>query len=97
MRVRHPELVLAAATALSLPMVPSILDGAISPAAALVRYLAAILLCWAGGAVVAAVVRRYAVASRRTELERAIQGRPEEGAGPARTRQASRSEAGVPK
>lgn len=73
MKVEHPGLVLATAILLSLPMAPDILDGAITPTAALVRFLIALLLCWAGGALVGSVLRRYGEESRRAEVARMIE------------------------
>ena len=97
MRVKRPELVLAAATALSLPMVPSILDGAISPTAALVRFLIAILICWLGGSILVTVVARYANAARRTEAERTVQGLHPENRPLDHSPPSSRSASGMPK
>ncbi|MCL4423528.1 MAG: hypothetical protein M1115_10285 [Actinobacteria bacterium] len=58
-RIRRPELVLAAAVAISMPMLPGILSGSISTAAALLRFLIALLGCWAAGAMVVSVLERY--------------------------------------
>lgn len=73
MRVARPGLVVAVAILLSLPMAPDILDGAIAPTTALLRFLLALLLCWAGAAVVGTVLRRYSAESRRTELARMVE------------------------
>jgi acyl-CoA synthetase (AMP-forming)/AMP-acid ligase II len=73
MRVKRPELVLAAAVALSLPMVPGILDGGIGAMTALTRFLMALLACWAAGAVLSTVLTRYNEDSRRAEIVRAIE------------------------
>jgi len=68
MTVRRPGLVVAVAILLSLPMAPGILDGAISGTTALVRFLIALLLCWAGGALIGSVMRRYGEQARRAEV-----------------------------
>lgn len=68
MSVRRPGLVVAVAILMSLPMAPGILDGAISGTTALVRFLVALLLCWAGAALIGSVLRRYNEQARRAEL-----------------------------
>lgn len=72
MHVRRPELVLAAAIAASLPMLPSFLDGAISVAAALVRFAVALALCWAAIALVERVYDTYSRQARSAEIQRAV-------------------------
>ena len=72
MGVRRPELVVAAAIVLSLPFLPSVLDGGISPAAGLVRFAIALALCWAVGAVVERVVDNYARQARQAETARLL-------------------------
>jgi len=73
MRVRRPELVLAGAVMLSLPMVPGILDGAVGATTALVRFLVAVLVCWVAGAVLTSLLDRYSEQSRRAEIVRTIE------------------------
>jgi len=73
MSVRRPGLVVAVAILLSLPMAPGILDGAISGTTALLRFLVALLLCWAGAALVGSVVRRYNEQARRAEVIRMLE------------------------
>ena len=73
MTVRRPELVLAAAVAICLPMVPGILSGAISPVSALVRFLIALVICWVAGSVLTNVFDRYAEDSRRAQIMRMIE------------------------
>lgn len=73
MHVRRPELVIAAAIAVSLPMIPSFLDGAISVAAALVRFAVALALCWAASALVERVYGAYSRQARSTEIQQAIE------------------------
>lgn len=73
MGVKRPELVLAGAVLVSLPMVPDILHGDISPAAALVRFIGAILVCWVAGAVLSNVFGRYGEQARRAEIEAMIE------------------------
>jgi len=72
MQVRRPELVLAGAVLVSAPMVPGILDGGISPTAALVRFLGALVVSWAAGLLLVRVLGRYSEEVRRTEIIRAI-------------------------
>ena len=78
MKVRHPEFVLAAATAVCLPMVPGLLSGAISPVTAAERFLLALMGCWFLGSVVSWVIRTYTDQSRRAEIIRLTQGSFEE-------------------
>lgn len=79
MGVRKPEWVLICAVLLSTPMIPGILNGDIGASNALLRFLGALLLCWAAGWVLSVVVDRYAESARRAEilstLESAIQQR----------------------
>jgi predicted lipid-binding transport protein (Tim44 family) len=63
--IRHPELVLAAAVLISSPMIPGVLSGSISTETALIRFLIALLFCWAGGALVSKVIRDYAASKER--------------------------------
>lgn len=72
MGVRRPELVVAAALVLSLPFLPSVLDGALSPAAGIVRFAIALVLCWALAAVVERVVDMYARQARQAEITRLL-------------------------
>lgn len=73
MKVRHPGPVVAVAILLSLPMAPGIVDGAIPPADALLRFLVALLLCWGGAALVGGVTQRYTEQARRTEMVRLVE------------------------
>ncbi len=73
MTVHRPGLVVAVAIVLSLPMAPGILDGAIDPTDALVRFLVALIFCWVAGAVVGSTFRRYSEQSRRAELQRMME------------------------
>jgi len=70
--VKRPELVVAGAVLLCLPMVPGVLSGGIGAMTALTRFLIALLLCWIGGAVLTAVLSRYSEESRRAEIAKAI-------------------------
>jgi hypothetical protein len=67
--VRRPELVLAAAVVVSLPMVPGVLNGAIGTTASLVRFLGAIVVCWVLASIVQSVIDRYSDAAARREYE----------------------------
>jgi hypothetical protein len=58
-RVRQPEWVLAAALLICLPMLPGVLSGSISVFRAMIFFLIALIGCWAGGAILSAVLRSY--------------------------------------
>lgn len=73
MGVRRPELVLLAAIVLSLPMLPSILNGGISVASGCIRFAIAIALCWAAGAVIERVYDTYSRQARQTQIRRSIE------------------------
>ena len=73
MKVRHPGPVVAIAILLSLPMAPGIIDGAIPPTDALLRFLVALLLVWGGAALVGNVMSRYSEQARRTEMVRLVE------------------------
>jgi len=66
--VRRPELVLAGAVAICLPMVPGVLNGNITAVTAGSRLLIAIIICWVGGSVLTSVIDRYSVESRRAHV-----------------------------
>ncbi len=72
LRVRHPEYVLAAAVLVSTPMIPGILDGAVSLERALVQFLLALLACWVAGGVISSLLVRYANESRRKAIIKMI-------------------------
>ena len=74
MKVRRPELVLAGAVVLCLPMVPGILHGAVGATSALLRFLVALIICWGGGAVLTGLLDRYNEQSRRDQILRTIEG-----------------------
>jgi len=65
--VRRPELVLAGAVAICLPMVPGVLNGNISPISAGTRLLIAIIICWFAGSLLTSIIDRYARESRRNQ------------------------------
>lgn len=73
MGVRRPELVLAAAIAVSLPMLPSFLSGAIGPAEILVRFAIALALCWAAGAVIERVYDSYSRQARNAAVKQQLE------------------------
>lgn len=68
MHVRRPELVLAAAVALCLPMVPGILNGNVDVIAAGTRFLIALVAAWIGGSLITWIIDRYGAESRRMQL-----------------------------
>jgi hypothetical protein len=71
--VKHPELVLAGAVVVSLPMAKGLLSGNISPTAGAVRFLVALIVCWILGSVLSWVVSNYTEQSRRRTIIRAIE------------------------
>ncbi|HET9076921.1 MAG TPA: hypothetical protein VFN68_08310 [Acidimicrobiales bacterium] len=83
MKVRHPELVLAAATAVCLPMVPGLLSGQINGSAAAERFLLALLGCWILGSMLSWVMTTYSEQSRRAHMTRVLQGGRQERRAPA--------------
>ena len=68
MKVRHPEFVLAAATIVCLPMVPGLLSGGITAAAAAERFLLALVGCWFLGSILSWVINTYTAQSQRAEF-----------------------------
>ena len=86
MGVTRPGLVTGAAIAVSLPMLPSFLDGAISPTSLLVRFAFAIVVCWAGVAVVERVYGTYSRQARQEEIRRAVERARRQGPPPAADR-----------
>lgn len=73
MHVKHPELVLAGAVLVSLPMAKGLLSGNISPTDAAVRFLVALIVCWILGSVLSWVVSNCNEQSRRKTIIRAIE------------------------
>ena len=67
MSVRRPELVLAGAVAICLPLVPGVLNGNIAPVSAGTRFAIAIIICWIAGSMLTSVIDRYARESRRNQ------------------------------
>jgi membrane protein YqaA with SNARE-associated domain len=72
MKVRHPELVLAAATAVCLPMVPGLLAGEIGASTAGERFLVALVVCWVLGSLLSWVIGTYGEQARKKQLERLL-------------------------
>jgi hypothetical protein len=68
MKVRRPELVLAGAVVICLPMVPGVLNGNVTTITAGTRFLIAIVMCWVGGGVLTAVIDRYNAEARRSQV-----------------------------
>jgi hypothetical protein len=66
-RVRRPELVLAAAVAICLPMVPDVLNGNITAISAGGRFLIAILISWFAGSLLTSIIDRYSMDARRSQ------------------------------
>ena len=82
MAVKHPELVVAAAAACCLPMVPGLLAGQIAAVSAGERFLAALVVCWILGSVLSWVLTTYSQQAQRAELMRMVDKRDD--AGPER-------------
>ncbi|HYA67303.1 MAG TPA: hypothetical protein VED63_01100 [Acidimicrobiales bacterium] len=68
MHVRRPELVLGAAVAICLPMVPGILSGNVNTTTAGTRFLGALVICWIGGSVIGWIIDRYTAEARRSQV-----------------------------
>ena len=84
MKVRHPEFVLAAATAVCVPMVPGLLAGQITASTAGERFLIALIVCWFLGSILSWVVNTYSAESRKAQLVRMIENdRRQEASEPA--------------
>lgn len=71
--MKHPELVFAGAVALCLPMLPGLLHGNVSATAATIRFLIALVACWAFGGIIGWVVTTYGEQSRKSQIVRAIE------------------------
>ncbi len=65
--MRRPELVLAGAVAICLPMVPGVLDGNVTAVTAGTRFLVAIVVCWIAGSLLTGIIDRYSREARRTQ------------------------------
>lgn len=72
MRVRHPELVLAAAVLVSIPMIPGLIDGGISPLTVLIRFLIALVVCWVAGSILSRLLTNYTNQVRRAAIQKQI-------------------------
>jgi hypothetical protein len=70
--VRHADRVILLALVLSAPAIVQTFGGALSPAALFIRYVGALLICWAGGAVIERVFDTYSRQARQTEIARQI-------------------------
>lgn len=73
MKVRHPEFVLAGATAVCLPMVPGLLSGQITASSAAERFLIALIVCWFLGSLLSWVINTYSAEARKAQLVRMIE------------------------
>ncbi len=65
--MRRPELVLAGAVGICLPMVPGVLDGNVTAVTAGTRFLVAIVICWVAGSLLTGVIDRYSREARRSQ------------------------------
>jgi uncharacterized membrane protein YraQ (UPF0718 family) len=70
--VRHADRVILMAITLSIPSIRETFDSAMTPAALLLRFVAALMICWAGGAIVERVFDTYSRQARQTEIARQI-------------------------
>lgn len=70
--VKRMELVLVAAIVVSLPSFVEAFNGGITVAAALVRFVLALLVCAAIGAIVERTLDTYAREARQKEIERRV-------------------------
>ena len=73
MGVKHPELVVAGAVVVCLPMVPGLLSGQIGGSTAAERFLIALVVCWLLGSLLSWVTTTYGEQVRRAELTRMIE------------------------
>jgi hypothetical protein len=71
--IRHIELVIVAAIALSSPSIVQALDGGIAPATAVMRVVLALLVCWACTAVIERITDSYSREARQREIERRVE------------------------
>ena len=78
-------LVLLFSVVLWLPFLRPTLDGTLSIEQSVLRYAATLLLAWAGGALLTALVRGYAEQSAQREAD---QAEPADGSGPPPRRRA---------
>ena len=79
--MKHPELVVAAAAACCLPMVPGLLAGQIAAVAAGERFLVALVVCWILGSILSWVFTTYSQQARKAELMRLIEHSDDSGPG----------------
>jgi len=84
-RVRRPDLVLAGAVVLCLPMVPGVLNGNITAVSAGLRLAGAIIICWMAGGLLTSIVDRYSREVRRTQALRLLAAARRTPAGPEAT------------
>jgi hypothetical protein len=70
MGVKRPDLVIAAAIIVCLPMAPGIISGGIDPTTALIRFLIALVVCSVGAAILERVWQGYADQARRAAILR---------------------------
>ena len=70
--VRHADRVILLALFLSAPAIRETFNSAMSLPSLCLRFVAALLICWAGGAVVERVFDTYSRQARQTEIARQI-------------------------
>jgi hypothetical protein len=70
--VRHADRVVLLALVVSAPAIIGAFDGALSATTAALRFVLALLVCWAAAAVVERVVATYLRQARQAEIARQI-------------------------
>ena len=70
--VRHADRVILLAIVVTMPAILNAFDGALSPAALCTRFAAALMICWAAGAVIERIFDTYTRQARQTEIARQI-------------------------
>ena len=92
--VRNADRVLIGAIILSLPSLAQAFSGGISAAAALIRFVLALAVCWGFGALIERLVDSYSRQARQSDLARRMQqlaaARQSPPGGPGGPRSASR-------
>lgn len=71
--VRNADRVIIGAIVLTLPSIDQAFGGGISAAACLVRFVLALVLCWAFGAIIERLFDTYSRQARQSELARRLQ------------------------
>ncbi len=70
--MKRPDLVVAAAVVVCLPMAPGIVHGSIDTTTALVRFLLALVVCSVGSWLLTSILTSYSNQARRAEILRQL-------------------------